>query len=83
MWETRIWELATYIALHTNEPITESEHRRLVDEARAEMVPAAELAETLVERYEGWTEAEMEPGGDDEQVVKEKAWNQRWLREDS
>jgi len=53
-----------------------SEHRRLVDEARAEMVPAAELAEILVEGYEGWTEADMVPGGeDDEQTVSDKAWN--------
>jgi hypothetical protein len=76
MWGIRVWEVWTYIALHTNEPITESEHRRLAEEARAEMVPVADLAETLVERYDGWTEADMEPGGDDdEQVVKDKAWN--------
>jgi len=36
----------------------------------------AELAETLVERYDGWTEADMETGReDDEQVVTDKAWN--------
>jgi hypothetical protein len=76
MWGIRIWDLATYIALHTNKPITESEHRRLVEEARAEMVPVADLAEALVEAYEGWTEAEMEPAREDgEQVVKDKAWN--------
>ena len=76
MWGIRVWDLATYIALHTNEPITVSEHRRLVDEARAEMLPVADLAETLVEGYDGWIEADMEPGGDDdEQVVKDKAWN--------
>ena len=74
MWGTRVWDLATYIALHTNEPITANEHRHLVEEGRAEMVPVADLAETLVERYDGWTEADMEPGGDDEQVVKDKAW---------
>jgi len=77
MWGIRVWDVWTYIALHTNEPITESEHRRLVETARAEMLPVAELAETLVERYDGWTEADMEPGGEDsdEQVVKDKAWN--------
>jgi hypothetical protein len=76
MWGIRVWDLATYIALHTEEPITVSEHRRLVGEARAEMVPVADLAETLVERYDGWTGADMEPGGeDDEQVVSDKAWN--------
>jgi hypothetical protein len=76
MWGIRVWDLAQYILLHTNEPITESEHRRLVEEARAEMVPLADLAEALVESYEGWTEADMEPGGDDdEEVVTDKAWN--------
>jgi hypothetical protein len=76
LWGTRVWELATYIILHTNEPITESEHHGLVEKARAEMVPVADLAETLVERYDGWTEADMEPADeDDERVVKNKAWN--------
>jgi hypothetical protein len=41
------------------------------------MVPLADLAEVLVESYDGWAEADMEPGGDDddEQVVTDKAWN--------
>ena len=75
LWGIRVWDLATYIILHTNEPITESEHRRLVEEARTERVPVAELAEVLVERYEGWTEADMVAGEDDEQLVSDKAWN--------
>jgi len=76
MWGIRVWDVWTYIALHTNEPITESEHSGLVEKARAEMLPVAELAETLVERYDGWTEADMEPSeDDDEQVVSDKAWN--------
>jgi hypothetical protein len=77
LWGIRVWDLAQYIVLHTNEPITESEHRRLVEEARAEMVPLAELAEVLVEGYEGWSEADKEQAedGDDEQVVTDKAWN--------
>jgi len=76
MWGIRVWDVWVYIALHTNEPITESDHKRLMEEARAEMLPVAELAETLVERYDGWTEADMEPAGDDDEpVVKDKAWN--------
>ena len=77
MWGIRVWDLATYIILHTNEPITESEHKRLVEEARAEMVPLADLAETLVEGYEGWTDADMEPAEDpdDGPVVRQRAWN--------
>jgi hypothetical protein len=76
MWGIRVWDVWVFIALHTGEPITESEHRRLVEDARAEMVPLADLAETLVERYDGWTKADLEPGGDDDEpVVKDKAWN--------
>ena len=76
MWGIRVWDVWVYIALYTNEPITESEHRRLVEDARVEMLPVAELAETLVERYDGWTDADIEPGRDgDEPVVKDKAWN--------
>ena len=77
LWGIRIWELATYIVLHTNEPVTESEHRRLVEKARAEMVPLADLAEVLVESYDGWTEADMEPreDPDDGPVVRQRAWN--------
>jgi hypothetical protein len=77
LWGIRVWDLATYIILHTNEPITESEHRRLVEKARAEMVPMADLAETLVESYDGWTQADMEPAEDpvDGQVVRQNAWN--------
>jgi len=76
MWGIRVWDLSTYIILHTNEPITESEHRRLVEEARAEMAPVADLAETLAERYDGWAEADIEPSEDDDApVVKDKAWN--------
>jgi hypothetical protein len=77
LWGIRVWELATYIILHTNEPITESEHRRLVEKARQEMIPVAELAEVLVEGYDGWTEADTEPAEDpdDGPVVRQKAWN--------
>ena len=77
LWGIHVWELATYIILHTNEPITESEHRHLVEKARQEMVPVAELAEVLVESYDGWTEADMEPveDPDDGPAVRQKAWN--------
>jgi hypothetical protein len=75
MWGIRVWDIWVYIAVHTNEPITESEHKRLVEDARAEMVSVADLAETLVERYDGWPEADLEPGDGDEHVVTDKAWN--------
>jgi hypothetical protein len=77
LWGTCVWTLAAYIALHTNEPITKSEHRRLVKKARQQMVPVAELAEVLVEGYEGWTEADVEPAEDpdDGPVVRQKPWD--------
>ncbi len=76
LWGIQAGNLAAYIWLHTKEPVTESEHQRLIDGARDEMVPASELAEVLVERYEGWEEADFEPNdeGDDEPLVTEKAW---------
>jgi len=35
MWGIRVWDIWSYIAVYTNEPITESEHKRLVETARA------------------------------------------------
>ncbi|MCH7891116.1 MAG: hypothetical protein IH921_06395 [Gemmatimonadetes bacterium] len=77
LWGIQAGNLAAYIWLHTKEPVTENEHQRLIDGARDEMVPASELADVLVERYEGWDEADFEPNddGDDEPSVTEKAWN--------
>ncbi len=77
LWGIQAGNLAAYIWLRTREPVTESEHRRLVKEARAETAPASELAEILVERYEGWEEADYEPNdeGHDERWVTGKAWN--------
>lgn len=76
LWGIQAGNLAAYIWLRTKEPVTESEHRRLVEKARAETAPASGLAEILVERYEGWEEADFErDASDDEPLVTEKAWN--------
>ena len=76
LWGIQAGNLAAYIWLRTKEPVTESEHRRLVEKARAETAPASELAEILVERYEGWEEADYElDDSDDEPSVTDKAWN--------
>ncbi len=77
LWGIQAANLAAYIWLHTKEPVTEGEHQLLIDGARDEMVPASELADVLVERYERWDEADFEPNddGDDEPSVTEKAWN--------
>jgi hypothetical protein len=76
LWGIQAGNLAAYIWLHTKEPVTESEHRRLIERARAKTAPASELAEILVERYKGWDEADSEPDDSaDESSVTEKAWN--------
>ena len=82
LWAIDAWTLATYICFQTKEPITESRHRKLVDKARSQMDPAREVAEVLVERFQGWSDVDLEPAadGDDEPVVTEKAW-ERVLRE--
>lgn len=75
VWGIDAWKLAAYIFLHTKEPITRSEHRRLVEKARSETPPVRELAEVLTERYEGWAEADMEPPSDEEEeLVSNGAW---------
>ncbi len=75
LWAIRAMDLGSYIALHTKEPITRSDYQQRLAAAREEMVPASELAEVLAERYEGWTDEDLEPQeGDDEPLVKEAAW---------
>ncbi len=75
LWAMHALTLAEYIWFHTEEPITESEFRRRTDDARAEMVPAAKLAEILVERHEGWSDEDLVPAEDGEEpVVSDAAW---------
>lgn len=75
VWGVDAWKLAAYIFLHTREPITKSEHRRLVERARSEMLPARELAEILTERCDSWTEADMVASSDEEaELVSYEAW---------
>jgi hypothetical protein len=75
LWAMHAWTMAEYIWFHTKEPVTDSEHRRRVEAARAEMAPAKELAEILVERHEGWCDEDLVPGEDGEEpVVSNAAW---------
>lgn len=76
LWALTISSLDGYIALFTKEPVTQSEYEQCVREAQAQMAPASELAEDLVRRHGGWTEADMEPSQDDdgEPVVSDAAW---------
>jgi len=75
LWALTTMDLASYIAFHTKEPITRSEHEQRLAAARDEMVPASALAEVLTEEYEGWTDEELEPQeGEEEPVVKPGAW---------
>ena len=59
-WAITAFSLASYIWFDTKEPITESDHKQRVEDARSKMAPVAELAEALAERYDGWTEDELE-----------------------
>ena len=75
LWAMQASTLAEYIWFHTGEPITESEFRRRTNDARAEVVPAAKLAEILVERHEGWSDDDLVPVEDGEEpVVSDAAW---------
>jgi hypothetical protein len=49
LWALSMAQVATYIALETKEPITESEYRERLEAAREEMVPVGEFAEFLAE----------------------------------
>ncbi len=83
LWGDAVLRLEGYILLYTKEPITESEHSRLLAEGRREMAPPSELAEVLVERYDGWSEADLMPppeGDGPEPWVTNRAWR-RMLRE--
>lgn len=75
-WAITAFSLASYIWFDTKEPITESDHKRRVEEARSKTAAVVELAEVLTERHDGWTEDDLEPAEDDEEpVVSDKAWN--------
>jgi len=75
-WGIRNFELATYIALETKEPITESAYRELVEKERSQFVPVGELAELLVERHEDWSDDDLarDENHHDEVIVKDEAW---------
>jgi len=69
LWGMQASSTADYIGLYTKDPVTESEHRRLLEKERARMAPLSELAELLAERcYD-------EEQGDDaawDKVLREK-----------
>ena len=75
-WGIRNFELATYIALETKEPITESAYLEFVEKERARYVPVGELAELLVERHEDWSDEDLAPDENhhDEVIVTDEAW---------
>jgi len=74
LWALNVSDLAGYITLYTKEPVTRSQHEQQLKAAREKMVPASELAETLAEEYEGWTQADLEPQEDGEPQVTDAAW---------
>ena len=76
LWGLNASILGDYIWFDTKEPITQGDHERRVEEARSKPAPVADLAEVLVERYDGWEEDDLQASEDDEEPeVSDKAWN--------
>ena len=75
LWAIHALSLGEFIWSETKEPTTESEHRQRLEAARAEMVPASELAELLAEEHEGWAAGDLKGGDDGEEpTVTDAAW---------
>ncbi len=75
LWKMHAEELVAYLDLHTKEPVTKSEYRRLLGEARSEDCPASDLAEVLLERFSDWREADYEVAEEGaEPEVSDAAW---------
>ena len=74
LWAMHALTMAEYMWSETKEPITKSEYRQRQEAARAEMVPATELAELLAEEHEGWAAADLKDRDDGEPTVTTAAW---------
>ena len=75
LWAMHALTLAEYMWSETKEPITKSEYRQRREAARAEMVPAPELADLLTGEHEGWSAADLEDRDDGgEPTVTTAAW---------
>jgi hypothetical protein len=77
--ESALWAMATeqlraYLACETKEPITEGEHRKRVEQARAEYVPVADLADALAYKHTGWEEDDADGQDEEGLIIKDKAW---------
>jgi len=78
LWQVNAEELASFIEFDTTEPVTESEYRELERTAREKSRPIDELAELLVERHEGFTDADLSPEQPDDPhygvIVMPESW---------
>jgi hypothetical protein len=74
LWQEHIAEIRRALRLSLSEPITESEHRRLTENLRAEWTPVDELAAMLAGQHEGWTDADYEQRDDGERELRDEAW---------
>ena len=70
-WAMNAQGPALYISEFTDEPVTRTEYEAIERKARAEMLPASDLAEVLAERHDEWAPEDME--GDDG-TVTDDAW---------
>lgn len=81
--EIYVSSLSSYIVTHTREQITESQHAKLVDQERAQLLPLADLADLLVDENQEWADPDLEDGYISDRayarVKKEKAAQLRKL----
>ncbi len=76
LWEFNLAEIDFAASLVSREPISESEHRRLVERTAAGYVRVDLLATVLAEERRAWSDEDLEEvtwAG--ERVVKHEAWN--------
>jgi hypothetical protein len=81
LWLEHVEEIQRAVRRAVREPITESEHNALVEEARNEWVPIEELAEFLA-GYHDYADDDYEIDEDGFRFVKDEAWDPAVTEED-
>jgi hypothetical protein len=76
LWQLNLAELDYAAATLVREPITASEHARLLHHESQEFAPVAELAQLLAEEQRAWTDADLhEVPWLGELLVSQEAWS--------
>ncbi len=78
LWQVNVDRITEFIEWETTELVTETEYAELERKAREEYKPLDELVVLLVERHEGWTDADLAPEQPDDPhdgvIVMPQAW---------